>query len=252
MIEMTSGRLCILDSESTGFEWKEGHRLLEIGIVEYFNRKPTGKIYHRYFDPQRDVPEEAYAVHGISRDDAIRLGGGKTFQDILPSLRSFLKGDGSLPGPTTVVAHNASFDIGFLNWEMNTFGASSIEQMGIGVIDSLSLARAKHPGKRNNLDALVSRYLPNCDIDRELHGALKDAMLLSMVFMEMTVQQNTLQVEESYAAIGPILTPERVSLQRGALRVASVSKADRERHEASCARIAKKAGNEAVALTLEF
>lgn len=169
-------RQIILDTETTGLEPKEGHRIIEIGCLELINRRPTGNNYHVYLNPERSVPKEAQAVHGLSESF---LADKAKFKDIVDELIAYLKG-------AELVIHNAPFDVGFLNYEFQQV-SDSYAQIDdyCQVCDTLTLARKLHPGRKNNLDALCKRY--NIDnTDRSLHGALLDAKLLSQVYLAMT------------------------------------------------------------------
>ena len=166
-------REIVFDTETTGLSFSGGDRLVEIGCIEIVNRVPTGQHFHAYFNPERAMPSEAYAVHGLS--DAF-LADKKCFREHAAELLAFI-GDASL------VAHNASFDFGFLNGELRACGLAPIalERM----VDTLVLARSRHPGAKHSLDALCTRY----GIDRShrvQHGALLDAQLLAQVYVELT------------------------------------------------------------------
>jgi len=165
-------REIVFDTETTGFDPKGGHRLVEIGCIELFNRVPTGAVFHRYFDPERDMPAEAEAVHGLS---AAFLTGKPKFADHAEELIAFI-------GDAPLIAHNAAFDFGFLNAELAAcgLGSVSLERM----VDTIAIARRKHPGAKLSLDALCSRY----GIDRShrtRHGALLDAELLAQLYVEL-------------------------------------------------------------------
>jgi DNA polymerase-3 subunit epsilon len=165
-------REIILDTETTGMEPSEGHKLVEIGCVELVNQVPTGRTYHQYINPERDVPAEAVAVHGLTED---LLKDKPVFSQIYTEFLEFI-GDGQL------VIHNAAFDMKFINSELADVGHSWIPQKK--VTDSLRIAREKFPGSPASLDALCRRF----DIDlsgRELHGALLDAQLLAEVWLEL-------------------------------------------------------------------
>ncbi len=176
-------RQIILDTETTGFEPKEGHRIIEIGCVEMINRRLTGHNMHLYLNPDREIDAGATKVHGISSQF---LADKPRFVDIVDSLMSYLSG-------AELVIHNAAFDIGFLNHEL-ILSASYRWQVitdHCTVLDSLQLARDKHRGQRNSLDALCKRY----DISnehRQLHGALLDAELLALVYLALTGGQRQL------------------------------------------------------------
>lgn len=169
-------RQIVLDTETTGLEPSEGHRIIEIGCVELIERRLTGNHFHVYIDPERDVDEGALKVHGISNEF---LKDKPVFNEILDSFLDFV-------GSSELVIHNAAFDMGFLNHELKLAKSRSYPLEKIcPVLDTLLLAREKHPRQKNNLDALCKRY----DIDnskRELHGALLDAEILALVYLAMT------------------------------------------------------------------
>jgi len=165
-------REIVFDTETTGLDPYKGHRLLEIGCIELVNRFPTGQIFHHYLNPERDVPAEAFAIHGLSYDF---LKSKPVFADIVADLLAFI-GDASL------IAHNASFDLSFLNAELERVKQEVIPRDRL--IDTLLLARRKYPGGSNRLDDLCSRF----GIDnsrRTKHGALLDAELLAEVYLEL-------------------------------------------------------------------
>jgi len=165
-------REIIFDTETTGLDPKSGDRLVEIGCVEMVNRIPTGAVYHCYFNPQRDMPAEAERVHGLSE---AFLADKALFADKAQELLDFL-------GDAPLVAHNAGFDFGFLNTELTNAGFEIVDLSRM--IDTVKIARAKHPGAKNSLDALCTRY----GVDRShrtKHGALLDAELLAQVYVEL-------------------------------------------------------------------
>lgn len=166
-------REIVLDTETTGLDPDAGHRIIEVGCVELVNRIPSGQIFHQLIDPERDVPEDAVRVHGI---DNAKLAGKPKFADVVGRLLSFLGDDDKL------VIHNAAFDVKFLNAEFAKVGAAPIVMAR--VIDTIPLARRRHPGSPVNLDALCKRY--NIDLSgREKHGALLDSELLARVYIEL-------------------------------------------------------------------
>ena len=166
-------REIVFDTETTGLSFNAGHRLVEIGCVELVNRVPTGRSFHRYLNPDRDMPAEAFAVHGLS---AAFLADKPRFPEVCDELIEFL-------GDCPLVAHNAMFDFGFINGELKTCGKPLLQVERI--VDTLTMARARHPGAKHTLDALCVRY--GIDLSaRELHGALLDAQLLAQVFIELT------------------------------------------------------------------
>ncbi|MDW8258176.1 MAG: DNA polymerase III subunit epsilon [Gammaproteobacteria bacterium] len=197
-------RLVVLDTETTGLEPERGHRIIEIGCVEVLNRRVTGRHFHRYVNPQRDIDHGAQAVHGIDR---ARLEQAPVFADIADELLAFLDG-------AELVIHNASFDLAFLDLEFERLaadrGSGAVAERfsaGCKVIDSLALARELHPGQRNNLDALCKRYGIDCS-KREWHGALLDAQLLAEVYLAMTGGQSALALGQDARA--PAHPPARL------------------------------------------
>ncbi len=183
-------RQIILDTETTGLEPELGHRIIEIGCVELINRRPTGRTFHKYINPEREIDEGALSVHGITR--AV-LDGMPKFAEIAEELILFIS-------DAEIVIHNAAFDVAFLDAELArlTSPRRTIATL-CRVLDTLALARSMHPGQRNNLDALCKRY----SIDnsrRELHGALLDARILADVYLAMTGGQATLALAEVTAS----------------------------------------------------
>ena len=165
-------REIVLDTETTGLDPLRGDRLVEIGCVEIFNRMPTGQTFHRYFNPERDMPAEAFAVHGLSSEF---LAGKPFFAEEVDEFLAFI-------GDAPLVIHNASFDISFINAELDRIKRVPI--LRDRLVDTLLLARRKHPGVSNRLDDLCSRY----SIDnsrRTKHGALLDAELLAEVYIDL-------------------------------------------------------------------
>jgi DNA polymerase III subunit epsilon len=165
-------REIVLDTETTGLDPYQGHRLIEVGCIELLNRIPSGQTFHRYVNPQRDVPPEAFAIHGLSGEF---LKDKPFFSEIADELIAFI-------GEAPLVAHNASFDLNFINAELEQAGRAVIPRDR--VIDTLLLARRKHPGSPNRLDDLCARY----SIDnsrRAKHGALLDAEILAEVYLEL-------------------------------------------------------------------
>ena len=166
-------REIVLDTETTGMDPDEGDKLVEIGCVELENHMPTGRTYHQYINPEREVPAEAVAVHGLTYD---RLKKEPTFGEVVGDFLDFIGNDAKL------VIHNAAFDMKFINAEIKTYGFASIDPKR--VIDTLDMARKKFPGSPANLDALCRRY--NIDnTSRTLHGALLDSELLAEVYLEL-------------------------------------------------------------------
>ncbi len=177
-------RQIVLDTETTGLEVSKGHRIIEIGCVEVIDRRLSGKNFHRYINPEREIDEGALEVHGITRES---LKNKPKFADISQEFIDFIR-------DSELVIHNAPFDIGFLNYELSLLGrdASKVADYA-SVLDTLKLAREKFPGKKNNLDALCKRFeLDNSK--RQLHGALLDAQILADVYLAMTGGQTTLNL----------------------------------------------------------
>lgn len=165
-------REIVLDTETTGMDPVQGDKILEIGCVELINHLPTGKTWHEYINPERDVPAEAVAVHGLTEEF---LKDKPTFGELMGSFIDFIDGG-------TLVIHNAEFDVKFLNAELKPFGFPPIKLKN--VVDTLAMARQKFPGSPANLDALCRRF--NIDnSNRELHGALLDSELLAEVYLEL-------------------------------------------------------------------
>ncbi len=165
-------REIVFDTETTGFDPENGDRLVEIGAVELINHIPTGVTYHQYINPERDVPEDAYKIHGLSYE---YLKDFPTFAQVADEWVEFV-------GDATLVAHNAKFDINFINYELNQLGKEGYSWDR--VVDTLEIAKILFPGARNNLDALCRRF--NVDnTERTLHGALLDAQLLAEVYLEL-------------------------------------------------------------------
>lgn len=225
-------RQIVLDTETTGINHEAGHRIIEIGCLELIERKLTGKSFHVYLNPQRDVEDGAFRVHGISTEF---LKDKPLFIDVLDDFLAFIKG-------AELIIHNAAFDIGFLNAELTHLKwAKKIDDYS-QVIDTLVLAREKHPGQRNSLDALCKRY----DVDnsnRQFHGALLDAELLALVYLAMTGGQGSLfsdDIEEKTNFISDItIKQQSVCIQSAVIEPTSE---ELERHEAFIQFLVKKSG----------
>ncbi|MGB1580797.1 MAG: DNA polymerase III subunit epsilon [Nevskiales bacterium] len=185
-------RQIVLDTETTGLETREGHRIIEIGCVELVNRRLTGNDYHMYIHPDRDIDVEASNVHGITLAD---LEGKPRFAEIAEELKRYL-------GEAELIIHNAEFDLGFLNYEFSLLDSThpALESR-VGVIDTLIEARRMHPGQRNSLDALCKRYGVD-NSQRELHGALLDAQILADVYLAMTGGQTAMSLDSHHADNG--------------------------------------------------
>lgn len=178
-------RQIVLDTETTGLEPKQGHRVIEIGCVELQNRKLTGRHYHQYINPNREVDSGAMEVHGITNEFLVDK---PKFADIVGDFWAFVRG-------AELVIHNAPFDMGFLNSEFAMLGRPKLETE-CAVLDTLAMARQKHPGQKNSLDALCKRYGTD-NSHRDLHGALLDAEILADVYLLMTGGQTALALSEN-------------------------------------------------------
>ena len=190
-----AGRQIFLDTETTGLETRDGHRVIEIGCVEMIDRKLTGNNYHQYIQPDRESDEEALAVHGITREF---LEDKPRFKEIAEDFLSYVKG-------AELIIHNAPFDVGFLNYELSLLSHTRKLEDYCQISDSLVLARQMHPGQRNSLDALCKRYDIKND-HRTLHGALLDSEILADVYLAMTGGQTALMLEDSSNNDGDIST----------------------------------------------
>lgn len=219
-------REIIFDTETTGLSFSGGDRLVEIGCVEMVNRVETGRTFHAYFHPERSMPAEAERVHGLSE---IFLSDKPRFHERVDDLMEFL-------GDSVLVAHNASFDFGFLNGELGRIGREivSLDRM----IDTVAMARQRHPGAKHSLDALCTRY----GIDRShrvMHGALLDAQLLAQVYVELTggrqIGLSLIAEEERDEAAATDHAP-RASQPRP-MRHFAPSAEERERHAAFVAKL---------------
>ena len=199
-------REIVFDTETTGFDPKTGDRMVEMGCVEMVNRVETGATYHAYYNPERDMPAGAESVHGLS---SAFLSDKPLFRDIAQELLDFI-------GDAPLVAHNASFDFGFLNNELKIVGREpvSLDRM----VDTVAIARKKHPGAKNSLDALCSRY----GVDRShrvKHGALLDAELLAQVYVELLGgRQIGLELAAEAPSVTHVAETVAVSTQKRELR----------------------------------
>ena len=226
-------RQIVLDTETTGLEPSQGHRIIEIGCVELVDRKLTGKHYHQYIQPDREIDQGALEVHGISNEF---LADKPVFSHIVDEFLAFVDG-------AELIIHNAPFDIGFLDHEL-TLAANKVKKISkiCSVIDSLVLARSKHPGQKNNLDALCKRYAID-NAKRELHGALLDAEILADVYLMMTGGQTSLGLDAKVQVEGAQSdknTPLTLNKDRSRLAVLAASQAELDAHQALLSVIDKK------------
>lgn len=225
-------RQIVLDTETTGLEVAQGHRIIEIGCVEMKSRRITGNDFRHFLNPEREIDAGALSVHGISRE---ALADKPRFADIAESLIEYLRG-------AELIIHNAEFDIGFLNAELARAGRSERIQDLCSVTDTVLMARKLHPGQRNNLDALCKRYSVD-NSSRELHGALLDARLLAGVYLAMTGGQSALTLERQDAADSPTrMQRAEIAPETGPLVVVHASTEELAAHRARLQGIAKKAG----------
>ena len=216
-------RQVVLDTETTGLEWEQGHRIIEIGCVELINRCKTEQTFHYYLQPDREIDAAAEEIHGLSNE---MLADKPSFADIAEDFLGFING-------AELVIHNAAFDVGFLNHELNLAGSerTNIDEI-CTVLDTLILARQLHPGQRNSLDALCKRY--NVDNSRrDLHGALLDARLLADVYLAMTGGQATLSLGDTLGAPGQrdSMHPNRIDRMDLELKVIYATERELIEHE---------------------
>lgn len=226
-----SARQIVLDTETTGLEADAGHNIIEIGCVELEKRKLTGRTYHQYIKPDREVDAEALEVHGISNEF---LDDKPKFSEVMEDFVEFVRG-------AELIIHNAPFDIGFLNKELERNHYPERMEDICTITDSLVMARHKHPGQKNNLDALCRRY----DIDnthRELHGALLDAEILSDVYLALTGGQTSLQLGAGSDGDDSGAEPIRRVQDAADLKVVMATDDELVAHNEFLQRIDKKSG----------
>ncbi len=233
-------RQVVLDTETTGLDPAEGHRVIEIGCVEVVNRRLTGNTYHQYVNPERTIDAAAIEVHGITNE---ALADKPRFADIAADLLAFIDG-------AELIIHNAPFDVGFLNHEFQRLanGAGPVKVDGrCKVTDSLALARGLHPGQKNDLDSLCRRYSVD-NSTRTLHGALLDAEILADVYLAMTGGQTGLFEEPRVAMAAGMMSVEirRLGADRPPLLVIAATADEVTAHEAWLDEIDKKSGGRCV------
>ncbi|AFS37080.1 DNA polymerase III subunit epsilon [Alteromonas macleodii] len=225
-------RQIVLDTETTGIDPKEGHRIIEIGCVEVVNRRLTGNHFHVYINPGRHIEQEAIEVHGITNEF---LADKPTFSQVAQEFVSFIKG-------AQLVIHNAPFDVGFMDHEFGMEASTKgvITNQICDVLDTLTLARQMHPGQKNNLDALCKRYgIDNSH--RTLHGALLDAEILADVYLLMTGGQTKLKLASSSGSDADSTAIRRVKRSANKLKVIKATADEITQHEARLD-IVEKAG----------
>ncbi len=235
-------RQVVLDTETTGLDPQQGHRIIEIGCVEIQNRRLTGRHFHRYLNPDRDIDAGAIEVHGLTSDF---LADKPRFAQIETELLDFITG-------AELVIHNAPFDMGFLNAEMRqTSSALKSLDSVCTVLDTLLLAREKHPGQRNNLDALCKRYGVD-NTQRTLHGALLDAEILADVYLLMTSGQSSLSLKEEVSDVAARNNRKRrFDPNRPPLTVIKATEQELSEHRERLLEIDKKSGEGCLWLNLE-
>lgn len=235
-------RQIVLDTETTGLEPAEGHRIIEIGCVELIDRRLTGNTYHQYIQPDREIDAGAVEVHGITNES---LADKPRFADIADEFLEFIKG-------SELVIHNAPFDVGFIDHEFKLLASSPGTVVDhCRVLDTLTMARRMHPGQRNSLDALCKRY----EIDnsqRELHGALLDAEILADVYLMMTGGQVSLSLDSRTDSNGNHRAEiQRLTADREPLPVIRASEAECQAHAERLAAIEKACDGSCVWRSLE-
>ena len=221
-------RRIVLDTETTGLEPGEGHRIIEVACLELSGRRATGRHFHRYVNPERSIDRAASEVHGLTAED---LQDKPRFGDIADEFLDFVAG-------AELLIHNAPFDVAFLNAELERTGRSRIESV-CTVADTLEMARDMHPGKKNSLDALCERYAVDHS-RRTLHGALLDAQLLADVWIAMTRGQETLDIALSSAQAAVDLMGAVEPYPRSTRIVIRASDEELAEHAAMCERIQRE------------
>jgi DNA polymerase-3 subunit epsilon len=227
-------RQIVLDTETTGLSAENGDRIIELGCVELLNRKLTGNNLHFYFNPGRDSHEDALRVHGISNEF---LRDKPKFAEVAEEILAYLQG-------AELIIHNAAFDVGFLNKELELIGKPRFAEFVSGITDTLAMAKEMYPGKRNSLDALCDR-LGVDNSGRTLHGALLDAELLADVYINLTRGQDALLIDaaETSATAGSF---ERVDLSAFELPVITASEQEQAAHEDLLNQLDKASGGKTV------
>lgn len=225
---MSANRQVILDTETTGLEWRQGDRVIEIGCIELVNRRPSGRRFHRYLNPQRPIGAGAQAVHGLTDEF---LADKPKFADIADELLEFVSG-------AEVIIHNAAFDEGFLSYELELIGRQPLASYCAAITDTLKMARELRPGKKNSLDALCVEFgIDNSN--RQLHGALLDAELLAEVYLAMTRGQESLMIALDAGVAEAIAFTHG---ERPPIRVVTPTPEELAEHERVLAEIDKASG----------
>lgn len=235
-------RQVVLDTETTGLEPKQGHRIIELGCIELIDRRFTQRRYHQFLCPDRDIDAAAQEVHGISRSF---LADKPKFAEIAEEFLEFVEG-------AELIIHNAPFDIGFLDYELSLLGADwgRIAER-CRILDTLALARERHPGQKNSLDALCSRYQVN-NTHRVLHGALLDAEILADVYLAMTGGQVTLELLSANAVSERQTTDAPIRARAWPkLRVIRATPSEERAHAEHCQWLDEASGGRSVWQALE-
>jgi DNA polymerase-3 subunit epsilon len=217
-------RQIVLDTETTGLDPKQGHKIIEVGCVEMINRRLTGNNYHQYIQPDREIDEGAQSVHGISNEF---LSDKPRFADVVKDFIEYIDG-------AELIIHNAPFDVGFLDSEFKQAGAEFGQvSTYCTVIDTLVMARKMRPGKKNNLDMLCKEYSVN-NAHRDLHGALLDSELLAEVYLYMTGGQSNLSLDsqESIDSGTGAVVAKKLSSDRKPIKIISASEEELQAHQA--------------------
>lgn len=229
-------RQIVLDTETTGLEPTQGHRIIEIGCVVIENRRKTENAFHQYLNPEREIEDGAYDVHGLSNSF---LADKPLFRDIAQDFISFVR-------DSELIIHNAPFDVSFINAELARLGSQwgRLEDY-CAIIDTLKLAREMHPGQKNSLDALCTRYAVD-NSQREVHGALLDAQILVDVYLAMTGGQTALSLEEEATDSGKSNLQHRLDEDRPPLKVIEATTQELAAHQQRLAAIDKESGGNCI------
>lgn len=218
-------RQIVLDTETTGLDWRTGDRVIEIGCIELDGRTRSNRRYHCFLNPQRQVDPGALAVHGLTDEF---LADKPKFSEVVHQWADFVR-------DAELVIHNAAFDVGFLNNELQLLDMPPIEILCASVTDTLKMARELRPGRKNSLNALCVEFGVD-NSNREMHGALLDAELLADVYLAMTRGQNSLQIDFGPASAAH----EKIDPSREPLRVINASESELEAHEGMLLDLAKE------------
>lgn len=231
-----TGRQIILDTETTGLEPGDGHRIIEIGCVEIRNRRRSDRMFHQYLNPDRAIEDGAFEVHGISNEF---LADKPVFADIAQDLIDFIR-------DSEIIIHNAPFDVAFINAELKRLGKKwgRLEDY-CRITDTLVMARELHPGQKNSLDALCSRYQID-NSQRDLHGALLDAQILLDVYLAMTGGQGSLSLEDEKTGPGNTVSHTMLDRDRGPLRLIAPTEEELLAHRQRLEAIDKDSGGKCV------